>query len=222
MEHKHVVRSVRFSNDGTRLLTGGNRKIVRLFDMGDLSAEPEEIGRHEDHIKIAMFLPDPNLLVSGGKDGFLRVWDLRKAEGEKEVKTLKVDGPVMSIELSWDKKFLTVAAGKEVSFWDVNTLEQIKSYKLNITVDSASLHPDADRFLAGGDDNWVHVFGYDDGKEREAHKGHHGPVHAVRYAPTGTSYASGSDDGTIRIWQTNPLAESAPGEVVQVDKQQQP
>ena len=55
-----------------------------------------------------------------------------------------------------------------------------------------------------GSDLKVYVFDFDTGRELECHKGHHGPVRCLRDHPEGTSYATGSEDGTIRIWKTDP------------------
>ena len=50
---------------------------------------------------------------------------------------------------------------------------------------------------------WCHLLDSATGEELEACRGHHGPVHALRFAPCGATYASGSEDGTIRLWSTD-------------------
>jgi len=52
----------------------------------------------------------------------------------------------------------------------------------------------------GGSDLWLREFDYQTGEVLRIFKGHHGPIRCVRYHPSGTVGASGSEDGTIRLW----------------------
>jgi serine-threonine kinase receptor-associated protein len=74
--HNHIVRSVAFSRDGTHLLTGGQEKKVRLFDLTRPDAEPVFLSRngaasHDGTVKSVVWVMDWGG-VSAGEDGFLR------------------------------------------------------------------------------------------------------------------------------------------------------
>ena len=61
---------------------------------------------------------------------------------------------------------------------------------------------------------WVRLHDMEDARELECNKGHHGPVHTIRFGPQGKEYATGSEDGTIRIWQTDWLEQQQQGVAV--------
>jgi len=224
--HNHIVRTVALSPNASHLLTGGNEKMIRLFDLARPDAEPSFLINaganlsHDGTIKSVVWDRDRAMGVSAGEDRMVRWWDLRSL---KETHSMSVPDPVTSMELSLSTQTLCLTAGKLVSFIPLEAPPSnhsvlpppttpdsepgpIHSLVLPYSPSSTSIHPIwGDRFVTGSaDDPWVRVHGYQVGDEREVYKGHHGPVHCVEYSPDGEMYASGSEDGTIRLWQTTP------------------
>lgn len=154
-----------------------------------------------------------NEVISGGDDKTMRVWDIRSG---KEVKAIALDASLTSMERSADDKVLTTTHGNTVSFWDATSLEKLNAKKMDAPAYTASLHPDKKTFVWGGLDNMLHVVDYATCEQVEEYKGHFGPVHCVQYSPDGEVYASGSEDGTVRLWQTRVGTEYGTSEMNQV------
>mmetsp|Transcript_13268 Transcript_13268/g.18498 ORF Transcript_13268/g.18498 Transcript_13268/m.18498 type:complete len:348 (+) Transcript_13268:174-1217(+) len=170
-----------------------------------------------------VWLNDTTVLAAAS-DGIVRFWNIplmmnpenENNNGHDDVVvqvptdpqvTLQVDAEIRDMELSMSQNVLTIAAGTKVSFFDLSNHQLIHSYSMPIHFKDeggATLHPSGQKFVAGGSDLWVRVFDFETGKELECHKGHHGPIRCVRYAPDGNTYATGSEDGTIRLWKTDP------------------
>jgi len=221
LPHKHIVKTCVFSPNSQRLATGGKEASMRIYELPELllkqnnkkadtsAANPSlEIPQESPITKLIWMTNE--LLLCACMNGKVYLWDTNKKtlvctldtkEGA-EIRDMEVCSMIGS-----GKMVLSVAAGTKVYFYDLSDSESYKlihEYKMPIHFrdeGGCSLHPSGKKFVAGGSDLWVRVFDFETGEQLECHKGHHGPIRCVRFSPDGSSYASGSEDGTIRLWK---------------------
>lgn len=65
LAHKHIVKTVDFTQDSNYLLTGGQDKLLRIYDLNKPEAEPKEISGHTSGIKKALWCSDDKHPFSG-------------------------------------------------------------------------------------------------------------------------------------------------------------
>ncbi|KAK8109732.1 hypothetical protein PG999_007869 [Apiospora kogelbergensis] len=170
-------------------------------------------GIHTANIKFIVWTQDPNVLVTASGNT-LRWFDL---PSRRVIKEEALDGEIGSCEffapahkireqsdIGQGLPVLGVAAGKSVYFWGgMRATEELKRQKMDYTVASVAIDTKDKKFIVGEDipATWARVYRWDDGSELDIHKGHHGPVWSIAYAPDNKLYATGSEDGTIKLWK---------------------
>ncbi|KAH8816941.1 WD40-repeat-containing domain protein [Xylogone sp. PMI_703] len=186
---------------------GANSEVVTI--PAELATEIGS-GVHKGTIKSIVWTRDPNVLVTAADDKIIRWWDLSTGSVIQEH---QVQGEIGTCEFSNTRSdindiggglpVLTVAAGKTIYFFGGPTARQlIKSITLPYEVASAALYPAQRKIVTGGiKDTWAKVYDYDSEQEIDVHKGHHGPIWSISFSPDGKLYATGSEDGTIKMWK---------------------
>jgi serine-threonine kinase receptor-associated protein len=210
LTHSHIVRAVAFPNQPQPqiLATGGMEKKLRIYDLsrGDSSSYEIGAGVHGGTIKSIVWTSDANVVITAADDKKLRWWDLRQ---QATIGEYAVEGVVGTCELdntsSDPNSVLSVAAGNSVYFFNsLSPGSLIKSIKTPYEIASVALHAGQRRFVTGGSsqsDTWARVWDFDEEKELETNKGHHGPIWSSSFSPDGKLYATGSEDGTVKLWK---------------------
>jgi serine-threonine kinase receptor-associated protein len=193
-DHPHYIKSCDWLEN--KIVTGNYDSKVRIFDATNYSAEPFVIAAHEKPIvKAVYFVNDTNTLVTACESTILK-WDLRsgKQTATKDITGLNV------LEYTHQHNFVAAHA-KSITFLDPMTLEERGLIAGTEDIECASLSP-CGKLVAVGSRIKAKEFSLD-GTELESHRGHHGPIFHIRWAPDGQTFSSGAEDGMVRMWPSH-------------------
>jgi serine-threonine kinase receptor-associated protein len=198
-QHPHYIKSVDWWKD--KILTGNYDSCLRLWDAENYAAAPLTIKAHETPIvKACYFVTEATNLFVTASENTVRLWDTRASDttavNEVQIPGLKV------LEYT-HKGDLVAAHDKCFAFYDPVKLQLKSKVVTSDDIECASLSPDG-RYIAAGSKIKAKEFTID-GTELESHRGHHGPIFHIRWAPDGQTFASGSEDGMVRIWPANDI-----------------
>ena len=121
--HGRRVRSVAFSADGRRLVSGGNEGTLFVWDVRTRKPIWSRRG-HEGPAREVTFSPDGTVVASSGADQTVRVWTADT--GEPVLHSTRHEGEVMSVAFSPDGALLASSGADKIvevlAVGDVSTL----------------------------------------------------------------------------------------------------
>ena len=197
--HSDSVKSVVFSPDGSRVVSGSNDFTLRIWNVATGESEAELSG-HSSWVNSVVFSPDGSLLVSGSTDGTVRIWNVATRESEAELRghSHSVESVVFSPDGS---RVVSGSFDNTVRIWNVATGESEAELKGHSgVVNSVVFSPDGSHVVSGSNDGTVRIWNVVMGESEAELKGHLGGVNSVVFSPDGRHVVSGSDDSTLRIW----------------------
>ncbi|UNI20640.1 hypothetical protein JDV02_006712 [Purpureocillium takamizusanense] len=214
-----------------------NGSVLQGADASDASDRPHTIRAHAAGVSsLALEKFDGRLLVSGGAEGAIKIWDLEESGNPHRPHAYR---PVATIARSArDQRggghshgvthldfypfdpdaFLSSSYDKRLKLWSTQRGALSAEFDLNATIYSHATSPVADHLLVAcaTQHSNVRLVDLKSGSAVQALVAHGGPVLCAAWSPRREHIlASGHADGKVRIWDTR----RAGGVVAQLDQE---
>lgn len=151
-------------------ITGNERGLIKQWDIRNPGEIVKQSEEHTSAITDLQGYPDCTMFISSSKDCTAKLFDMESLE---RVKTYQSDRPVNSSSISPLREHIVLGGGQEAM--EVTTTAQ-----------------QSGKFEA----QFYHMI-YEEEFARV--KGHFGPINTISFHPDGRGYASGSEDGYVRV-----------------------
>jgi WD40 repeat protein/serine/threonine protein kinase len=196
--HEDSVNDMRFSPDGSRILTASDNGKVYLWDSetGREVIAPLNTG---SPVSFAIFSRDGRHIAAASRDGEARIWDIHDPAAPAVV--LIPGGMLRWLDFSPDGRQLVTASDKSARVWDLATGKTLPGeLEHSGTVNVALFSPDGRWLATASEDGQVRLWDAATWKATPVVLALDRAVLCLAFSPDSKYIASGSAGGTTRVW----------------------
>ncbi|KAI0156949.1 WD40 repeat-like protein [Xylariaceae sp. FL1272] len=191
---------------------GGERGIAVRDGQASSADSPTSIWAHQAGVgALALERFDGRILVSGGSDASIKLWDLEaSSQPSKPILSVRPSAQTHKFGITHlsfypfdSAAFLSTSYDQTLKLWSTDDARLSASFNLGSKVYTHSISPIADHLLVacGTQHPSVRLVDLRSGTAIQSLAGHGGAVLATAWSPRHEHVlASGSVDGTVKIW----------------------
>jgi len=204
--HTSYVVSVRYSPDGSRIVSGACDKTIKIWD-AVTGSHIMTLGDHKGCVNSVEYSRDGTYIVSGSSDKSIKMWD---ASSGSVMFTIPLDAEVKSVGFNKDISRIVSSSGNLVQIWDALQSSSIMDLTGHTElVNAVQYSPDGTLIASCSNDNTIKIWdAIKKGPAKITFTGHNSNVNSIVFSPDGRRLASASSDNTVKIWDITTYGEA--------------